>query len=293
MGGKRIKGITKEKLQKMHFEKDMTQPEIAEIFGCSTRTIKSRFKEYGLKGRLDLNDTGPKTKEGLEKVTKNLTDIQELHDKGVWQLSEEGREAKAIAAHLNNMKNGLYASIPIRCKADGCPYKDSCQLFQMDKAPEGELCPIEISTIEQLAERYMEELDVDPNDMIDISMIRDVIDSDISIMRCNKKLATDADVVQQVIAGVSEDGNAFFRPEVHKAYDLQMKLIKQRRKLLQDLHATRKEKAKNDEGENFDPSVYIANLKKKAEKFKDEDDVIDVSEEIEDEIDIDNIDYAK
>lgn len=284
-------GITKEKLIKLHYEKDMTQKEIAEFFDCSVRSIKYKFAEFEIKGRMDLGRTGPKTEEGKKSVTENLKAIEELRENGVWQLSDKGKEAKAIAMQMNMMKNGLYSSIPIRCKGEGCPYKDSCQLFMMDKAPEGELCPIEISTIEQLAEKYMEELDIQQGDMIDISMVRDVIDTDISIMRCNKKLATDADIVSQVIAGVSEDGNAFFRPEVHKAYDLQMRLIKQRRELLEDLHATRKEKAKDDQNEKFDPSVYIANLKKKAAQFKEDENVIDVTDEIE-EVNIDDIDYT-
>lgn len=273
---------TEKQLRKLYYEDKMTQEEIAKHLDYSRRSIVKYFKKYGIE--VDYSQfsdrAGPKTEEGKNKVTQNLVPIDELKEKGVWQLSEQGRRAKQIAMHMNNMKNGLYASIPIRCKGDNCPYIDSCPIYRLGEAPVGELCPVEISTIEQLAEKYIEELEIEPSDMIDISMIRDVVDMDISIMRCNKKLATDADIVQQVIVGVNEDGDPFRKPEVHKAYELQMRLIKQRRKLLEDLHGTRKEKAKDDRSKSFDISEYIAKLRKRAENANSE--TIDVGNIVED-----------
>lgn len=215
--------------------------------------------------------TGPKTEEGIKAVTKNLTET-------AWELSEKGREAMAIAGHMAKLKHGLYATIPIRCKAGDCPYADVCRIQIMGKAPQGDHCPVETSTIEELVKRYMAEFEVEEKDMVDISMIRNLVDIDISILRCNKKLATDAEVVQNIVIAVTEEGQPIRQPQINKAYELQDRLLNRRQKILSLLNGTRKDK-KDDEAVIQDPSSIIANMKNQLNKFAEEkNNTIDVTE---------------
>ena len=226
----------------------------------------------------DHKKSGPKTEAGLKAVEKNLPRGD------AWQLSEQGEKAMKIASEMNTLKHGLYASVPIRCKASGCPYADVCPIQEMGEAPKGDKCPVEASTIEDLVERYMSEFGVEENDMVDISMIRNLVDIDISLLRCNKKLALDADVVQDVVVGLTEDGQPISQPQINKAYELQQKLLRKRHRILTLLHGTRKDKAEAEGVTIADPSEVISEMKERLNKFKEkEESVIDVSDKKEKE----------
>lgn len=224
-----------------------------------------------------MGKTGPKTPEGIMKVTQNLP---EGNGGDAWGFTEKGKKAMAIANHLNNLKHGLYATIPIRCKGKNCPYAKSCYIQQQNMAPIGEVCPIEASTIEQLVTRYAQELDVDPKkDMVKISLIRELVDIEISILRCDKKLASDPDVVKNYVIAVTEDGSPVTQPMVNKAYELQEKLIRQRQKTLSLLNSTPKDKAQNNNIDNLDPSSIFGEMKKRLEELKNNNGTIDITPE--------------
>jgi hypothetical protein len=267
--------INKKELKKLYYEEEYTQKELSDHYNCSLTTIKNRFNEFDMDRRENAyeNLPGPTTEEGKKKVAQNLP------DESVWELSEKGREAVSIANQMKHLQHGLYASIPIRCKGDDCPYSDQCYLLTKDKAPYGEPCPIEIATIEQLVERYAKDLDISMDNMVDISQLKDLVDIDISIARCNKKLAVDADIVEDIVVAVTEDGRSFTKPEINKAYDLQDKLLKRKKNILNDLNATRKAKAKQGVDQDFNVSSFISELRERAQKNKEK--TIDVSEEIE------------
>ncbi len=195
----------------------------------------------------------------------------------------------AVANHMNQMDHGLYASIPIKCKSEECPYADSCRLVEQGLAPYGETCPVEASTIEQLVQRYCEEMEVEPGNMVDISLIRDLVDIDVSIARCNRKLAVTPDIVQDVVVAVTEDGHPVMQPEIHKAYELQNKYLRQRREILRLLNATRKDKAETEQDTAIDPSSMVVEMKKRIEDLEDqEENVINIEEEVEVEEEVDD-----
>lgn len=218
---------------------------------------------------------GPFTKQGIEKVTKNLP-------KDAWDMSPEGRRAKAISDQLSTLKHGLYASVPIRCKEDECPYAEVCPLIKMKETTYGDPCPIEVSTIENLVKRYMAEFEVEESDMVDITMIRNLVDLDISLLRCNKKLAKDAEIVQDIVIGLTEEGQPIRQPQINKAYELQSRLLQRRQQTLRLLQGTRKDKAEAGRTNNLDPSSVISDMRAQLDKFKEEkENTIDVTESIE------------
>lgn len=204
-------------------------------------------------------------------------DIENEEKQSVWDISDKSTEAYSKANEMNALKHGLYASIPIRCKAEDCPYADVCPVQKDGLTTRGEHCVIEASTVENLAQKYMEEYEVTQEDITDMGMIRNLVNLDISIFRCEKKLAIDADIVQQVVIGLTEDGREIRQPQINLAYDLQDRLINRRQKTLSLLNGTRKDKAKTNQAEKLDPSQLISDMKNKLDAFEN-DNVIDVTE---------------
>lgn len=200
-----------------------------------------------------------------------------------FKISDEGRRAIAMATSLRRMKHGIYAQIPIICHGDECPYSEVCTLHQLDKDPKKEQCPIEIAMMEDLIEKYFTELEIKEKDIIDASMVRNLISLDIQLMRANKKAAVKSDVVENVAIGVSEDGNPIYQPQISKAYEVQDILLRRRQKILKMLNATREAKSKDESLEGMDPSSIISTMKERLDKFQQEaDNTIDISDDVED-----------
>lgn len=195
-----------------------------------------------------------KTPEAKAKVTKNLS------NDNVWGMTEKGKRALRKSNHMNRLKHGMYAAIPILCKKKECPYTDVCYL-DIEERPKGEKCPVEASTIEKLVDDYCQDLEVSKDDAIELSMVRNLIDIDISILRCNKKLAVDADIVKNVVVAVTENDTPITKPEIAKAYELQNRLVYQRNQLLRELNSTPKAKADSESNNIEDASTIVAMMK--------------------------------
>lgn len=188
-----------------------------------------------------------------------------------WKLSNTGMKAVNVAMAMAATKHGLYASIPMLCKADECPYAEVCPLITMDLAPKAERCPLEIARIIQKYEDYTRELHIDTEkgNIIDLTLIKDLIDLDIQITRADNKLAIDGDFIQDNVVGISEHtGEAITTPAIHKAVEYKDKLLKKRHDVLQLLHSTRKDKAGDKITVTLDPSTYAARLMQQAAEMR-------------------------
>lgn len=193
-----------------------------------------------------------------------------------WQFSARGVQALTIASQMANIKHGLYASIPMLCKGADCPYAATCPLLAMELAPVAERCPLEVSKIMKRFEQYSEQLDIDDNNIVDMTLIKDLIDIDIQLIRADNKLAVDADFIQDVTVTITEHGDEITQPQIHKAVDYKDKLLKKRHDILGLLHSTRKDKAGDKLTITLDPSTYASQLMAQMQgKAKGE--IIDVS----------------
>lgn len=199
-----------------------------------------------------------------------------------WKISEKGKEALKMAQTMISTKHGLYASIPLVCKGSECPHVSTCGLDFYGMSPEGERCPLEIAKMNNLYNRYTNELEVDEESEIDLSLLKELIDIDITIDRADSLLAQDGSFIQEVTVSVTEHGHRITKPEIHKAAEIKDKLTRRKLDVMKNLNATRKEKAR-DKKVNFDPSSYAAELLKKGkEKLEEEKNTIEISPEEDD-----------
>jgi hypothetical protein len=140
-------------------------------------------------------------------------------------------------------RNSMFSSIPMNCEADRCIFASTCPLLKENLAPRNNPCPIEMSMVSQFTAEYMEQLDVSPNNLVEVSMVRDLVDQEIQYMRKTKLLAKEH-FIQENVIGVDQDGQPILKKELHLAVELEDKLHKRRKDLRNQLLATREAKAK-------------------------------------------------
>lgn len=166
----------------------------------------------------------------------------------VWNLNENSIREIEKQKKSKNIKHGMLASIPLICKGKKCPFFITCTANKEELEIDNR-CVIEIGAImarfEALCKHFKINTDEEVKDeeVVDISMIRDIVDIEIQILRAENKIAINGDFIAEHIAQVDRDCNPYYEDIVHPAMEYKLKLIDSRVKLLQKLNATRKDKA--------------------------------------------------
>jgi len=179
-----------------------------------------------------------------------------------WKISEKGIEAIKFGVAMNKTKHGMYASIPMLCKGEECQYASVCPILDQGYDPTGERCPLEISLIMTRYEDYKEEFGASDDDFVDMSLIKDLIDYDVQLMRAENKMAIDGDFVEDVVVTVTENGDEITNKQLSKATEYKEKITNKRHKVLELMNSTRKDKSGAKVQVSMDPSSYAASLLK-------------------------------
>lgn len=162
-----------------------------------------------------------------------------------WKLTP-AKEAMVRSNTGKAVKHGLLSSIPMICRDTSCPYKDFCVFQQQGMVKQGDRCIKEISEITQAADEYYREFDVDPMDVehrVDRVQIEQLIFTEVMIKRCEMLLAK-GDIVETIDIAFSPDGQDILQqPQLHKAAEALPKYQKRHTEILNQLMATRKDKA--------------------------------------------------
>lgn len=187
-----------------------------------------------------------------ENFEKNLSNV--------WGYTQKGLEAKKAAMSMLATKTGMYARVPLTCKADNCPYAEKCSLLPYDLAPYGEPCPIETAQIELRYAGYEKDFGIDESSFTDRTLISDLINHDIMLERCKALLSAEGILVQEVFAGVTEQGDVYTRPEVSKHWEAYERIQKKRNDIYDLMMATRKNKKGQDGNEMDSITKMVADL---------------------------------
>jgi len=158
-----------------------------------------------------------------------------------WTDEEKNRVVDLVRPQKT--RTSMFSSIPMSCEAVKCIFAETCPLFKENLAPKGKPCPIEMSIVSQFTTEYMNQLEVHPDNLVEVSMIRDLVDQEVQYLRKTKLLAKEH-FIQENTIGVDEDGQPILKKELHLAVELEDKLHKRRKDLRNQLLATREAKAK-------------------------------------------------
>lgn len=192
-----------------------------------------------------------------------------------WSYGAKGTENVRKARATLNTRHGMYSGVPIICRGANCPFRETCWIPDAD-LEEGNRCPIEVGAIMERYDSYQQEWGVQDDDTTDHSIIKDIIDIEITMLRADNALAISGDFIQEVVAGMDPSGRAIKRPEVHKALEVKSRLRAERLKLLSQMNSTRKDKKQEVAGLT-DPSSIASSLMQKVRALQERGQIIDVT----------------
>lgn len=197
-------------------------------------------------------------------------EVQLLPDNNVWGMSQRGLEAVSRGVEMYQTKHGLYSSIPMICKEDDCQYAEVCPLLKAGLVSKGDRCPLEISLIITRYDAYKNELGINDDDAVDMSLLKDLIDCEVQILRAENKMAIEGDFVKDVLVGVTESGRELVQEQISQAAIYKDKIQSKRNKILELLNSTRKDKSGERVANRLDPSSYAKRILQEIEPTKEE-----------------------
>ena len=208
----------------------------------------------------------------------------------------------AVIKEIRNMnrvyssKHGMFASVPIICKGPDCAYKDVCMVSQAQRIV-GQRCPMEIAAILSRYEQWCMHFEIntsndviDAKDLVDATLIKDLVNIEVQILRAENKIALNGDFMADTLLDIDKKCQPYFGKIVAPETEFLMTLQDRKIKILNQLNATRKDKAADKRKESAsDAAIEIFQKVKELERnqqvinisdldFDDAGEVIEVTE---------------
>lgn len=214
------------------------------------------------------------TEDGHVTKTKFFTFLKAgIEDYRDLAFTEE--EARTISQSLRFMRTGLNAVVPIYCAgAERCPFARMCPFVKINKVPLARICPVEASLMKSWTEDYINEFDVNPNNITEMSLVQELAELDIYDRRATFALqeGQGQQLTQEQPVGIDSEGNPIFQMQVHTAWELKERIKARKSKVLEMLVGTPKEKYKRDaalkQRASKDPSSEMAEIRRRLEAMK-------------------------
>lgn len=181
----------------------------------------------------------------------------------IWRLPQKHIAQVKQNYDISNSRHGLFANVPIICKGEACPYLSTCTVSILD-LPTGHRCPMEIGAIMARFERYCEEFEVTEKNSVDLGQIKQLVDIEIMIMRCDSKIAKSSDFIEESLKDVTKNGVYIYEKVVTQENQFKMTLLERHARILKDLAATRS--SKKDKGVADDASQVASLIMKRVKE---------------------------
>lgn len=168
----------------------------------------------------------------------------------IWGLSAAEIKQAKQSSDKYRMRHGMFASVPLICKDSKCPYSKVCSI-PVGQRTLGSRCPVEIGAILTRFDHWCRHFGIDiesdiikDEDLVDATLIRDLVDNEIQTMRAENKLAISGDFIGETLSTVDNKGNPWYVDTVTPEAEFKMTLQEKRYKIFNQLNSTRKDKAK-------------------------------------------------
>ena len=200
-------------------------------------------------------DLIPTKEAAIAEITRMEPEYQSYLDR----LSPKKRQR--IVNSVNSIRHGLHAIAPMMCLGpEKCPILQRCPIPDRDvegkmvvgeesNYPIGRECILEKFYMQQKIIEYVEHLNVDPANPVEMSIVNELALIDLyknralMIMSAGDKSGQGRDFMRIDILGFNEAGDTAESAKLHPAVDMMDRLEKRREKWLDKLMETRKAKA--------------------------------------------------
>ena len=215
-----------------------------------------------LDGKELINGKLEKTK-FFDFLQKDLSDYSDVY------LTPE--QALKFKNTVIRIKHGVSAAIPMLCSAERC-FNKLCPFHESKQYPLlGKQCILEVRLVQSLTRDYMEDLNVDPDSISEMTLVNKLVECDLIDFRANLGLSgsndRDQDASTLLSTTVIEGEHGVTETTVlHPLLEAKRKAHKDREKILEAMVGTRREKYKKmaalKKSEGTDSSQHMAKLKK-------------------------------
>jgi hypothetical protein len=166
-----------------------------------------------------------------------------------------------IKKSVNRLQTGVHASASLTCLGpENCPFIKKCpiptlkadstlDLGEVSDYPIGRECIMEKFYVEQKIVDYLNYLDVDPNNPVEMSIVNELALIDLYKNRClfvlssGDKRGEGRDFLMVDVTGFNENGDRAESTKLHPVIDMIDRLERRRERWLERLMETRKSKA--------------------------------------------------
>lgn len=212
----------------------------------------------------------------------NTTTLPDLKDKSAAEVTTAMWGIQpAIIQEISNLnrvygsKHGMFSSIPILCRGADCAYKDTCMISPQQRTV-GQRCPMEIAAILTRYEQWCAHFDIDtsqdtvaPHDLVDATLIKDLVNIEVQMIRAENKIALNGDFMSDTLLDIDKKCNPYYGKVVSAETEFLMTLQDKKVKILNQLNATRKDKASDKSKSNAsDAAIRIFQQVQQMERSK-------------------------
>ena len=182
----------------------------------------------------------------------------------MWGLTPTKTKQVSNISKVYFTKHGMFASIPILCRGVDCAYKDVCMVDPSERTV-GSRCPMEIAALitrfNQWCQHFNINIDgetIESKDLVDATLIKDLVNIEIQILRAENKIALSGDFMGETLIEVDKKCNTYYGTVITPESEFLMTLQDKKMKILNQLNATRKDKAADKRKESAsDEAVRI------------------------------------
>ena len=225
------------------------------------------------------------TEEITKKQKQSLINIGKVDDNTamtqMWGLNTALIQEINKSAMIRTSKHGMFASVPIMCQVQDCAYKDTCTVDPANRI-QGQRCPMEIGAIIARFNQYCLHFGLNTSgdtiaeeDLVDATLIKDLVTIEVQQMRCENKIAMSGDFMGKTLLDIDKKCKPYYgdiiSPESEHLLVLQDKKVK----ILNQLNATRKDKA-NDKSKTASPTENAIKIFQEVQKAIREQNIVDI-----------------
>lgn len=182
----------------------------------------------------------------------------------MWGLTPAKTKQVSNISKVYFTKHGMFTAIPIICRGVDCVYKDVCMVDPSERTV-GSRCPMEIAALitrfNQWCQHFGINIDgesIESKDLVDATLIKDLVNTEIQILRAENKIALSGDFMGETLLEVDKKCNAYYGSIITPEAEFLMTLQDKKIKILNQLNATRKDKAADKRKEDAsDEAVRI------------------------------------